>query len=235
MLKVDAVDAYYKDLQALSGVSLSVREGEIVALIGSNGAGKSTLLRTIMGLLRCHSGTISFDDLLLNRKATHEIIEAGLCMVPEGRGLFPKMSVIENLEMGAFNPRARREREKSISRVYEMFPVLRDRRDQLAGSLSGGEQQMLAIGKGLMACPTLLLLDEVSLGLMPLLVKHLLEVIKNINGQGVSVLIVEQNVYMALTIADRGYVIENGRIVNQGEAASLLKDGSIKDAYLGKA
>lgn len=237
MLEVNDIDASYGDLQALSGVSLNVKRGEIIALIGSNGAGKSTLLKAIMGLVRPSRGTISFNSLILNKKPTHEIVGAGICLIPEGRGLFPKMSVIENLEMGAFISRARHEKEQNIRWIYELFPVLKNRRDQIAGSLSGGEQQMLAIGRGLMSSPTLLLSDEVSLGLAPLLVEHLLQVIKRINDEAVvsSILIVEQNVYMVLKIAGIGYLIENGHIVGHGKAALLLSDERVKQAYLGQA
>jgi branched-chain amino acid transport system ATP-binding protein len=235
MFEVDAIDVHYGEVRALSGISLNVLEREIVALIGSNGAGKSTLLKATMGLIRPIRGKISFKGLILNNKPTHEIVEAGLLMVPEGRGGFPRMSVTENLEMGAFIRRARREREKTIRWVYEIFPVLKDRQNQLAGSLSGGEQQMLAIGRGLMACPTLLLLDEVSLGLAPLYVQHLLQIIKHINEAKVSIFIVDQNIFMALRIADRGYVIENGHIVGHGKATSLLCNGFVKNAYLGQS
>jgi branched-chain amino acid transport system ATP-binding protein len=234
VLRVDAIDLAYGDLQALWEVSLSVKQGEIVALIGANGAGKSTLLRAIMGMLRVRKGTVEFNGVTLNKVPTHAIVEAGIYMVPEGRGLFPAMSVLENLEMGAFIPRARGEKEKTIARIFGMFPVLGKRKSQMAGSLSGGEQQMLAIAKGLMSCPTLLLIDEMSSGLSPLMVKQILQVVRHIHDEGVSILVVEQNVYMALNLADRGYVIENGRIVSQGESATLLKDGHIKAAYLGK-
>ncbi len=234
MLRVDAIDLCYGDLQALWGVSLSVEQGEIVALIGANGAGKSTLLRAIMGMHRVRKGSVEFNGLTLNKVPTHAIVEAGIYMVPEGRGLFPGMSVLENLEMGAFIPRARCEKEKTIARIYDLFPVLGKRKGQMAGSMSGGEQQMLAIAKGLMSRPTLLLIDEMSSGLSPLVVKQMLQVVKRIHDEGVSILIVEQNIYMALNLADRGYVIENGRIVSQGESAALLKDGHIKAAYLGK-
>lgn len=234
MLRVDAIDLCYGDLQALWGVSLSVKQGEVVALIGANGAGKSTLLRAIMGMHRVRKGSVEFNGLTLDKVPTHAIVEAGIYMVPEGRGLFPGMSVLENLEMGAFIPRARREKEKTIARIFDIFPVLGKRKGQMAGSMSGGEQQMLAIAKGLMSCPTLLLIDEMSSGLSPLMVKQMLQVVRRIHDEGVSVLIVEQNVFMALNLADRGYVIENGRIVSQGESADLLKDGHIKAAYLGK-
>jgi branched-chain amino acid transport system ATP-binding protein len=236
MLEINDIDASYEDLQALSGVSLNVKKGEIIALIGSNGAGKSTLLKAIMGLVRPSGGTISFNSLILNKRSTYEIVEAGISLIPEGRGLFPKMSVIENLEMGAFISRARHKKEQNIRWIYELFPVLKNRKDQIAGSLSGGEQQMLAIGRGLMSSPTLLLSDEVSLGLAPLLVQRLLQVIKRINDEAVvsGILIVEQNIHMILKIANIGYIIENGHIVGHSDAASLLSNGRVKQAYLGE-
>jgi branched-chain amino acid transport system ATP-binding protein len=233
VLRVDAIDLSYGDLQALWGVSLSVEQDEIVALIGANGAGKSSLLRAIMGLHKFRKGTVEFNGVVLNNVPTHTIVEAGIYMVPEGRGLFPGMSVLENLEMGAFIHRARSEKVRTAARIFDMFPVLGRRKSQMAGSLSGGEQQMLAIAKGLMSRPTLLLIDEMSSGLSPLMVKQMLQVVKRVRDEGVSILIVEQNVYMALNLADRGYVIENGRIVSQGNSASLLKNGHIKAAYLG--
>jgi branched-chain amino acid transport system ATP-binding protein len=234
-LNINGIDLYYGDLQALWDVSMTVSEAEVVALIGSNGAGKSSLLKAIMGVLRPRKGAIAFNDLQLHTMPTDKIVEAGVCMIPEGRALFPRMSVLENLQMGAFVHRAREEREFTIEWVHEIFPVLRERKDQMAGSLSGGEQQMLAIAKGLMSCPKLILLDEMSSGLSPLLVKQIFQVVPEIQKQGISVLIVEQNIFMALKIADRGYVIENGRIVKENEAATLLKDSSIKEAYLGIA
>ena len=233
MLRVDAVDLSYGDLQALWDVSLTVEEGEIVALIGANGAGKSTLLRAITGMARIRKGSVEFNGVSLNKVATHAVVEAGIYMVPEGRGLFPGMTVLENLEMGAFIKRARVLKGKNLERIFDMFPILGKRRGQMAGSLSGGEQQMLAVAKGLMSSPALLLIDEMSSGLSPLMVKQMLHLVKRIREEGMSILIVEQNVFTALNLADRGYVIENGRIVSQGESASLLKDGHIKAAYLG--
>jgi len=235
MLHVSDVDVSYGDIRVLWSVSIDVSEGEVVALIGPNGAGKSTLLMTIMGVLRMNRGTITFKTLLLNRMPTHRIVEQGICIVPEGKGLFPDMTVLENLDMGAFLPRARVEKTRTIEWIYEILPVLRDRGRQLAGSLSGGEQQMLAIARTLMLRPTLLLLDEITLGLSPKLVKEVFSVVQQISRAGVGLLIVEQNVFMALKFATRGYVIENGRIGKQGDASSLLNDNSIKSAYLGKA
>lgn len=235
MLQVDAIDVCYGDIQVLWGVSLNVSEKEIVALIGSNGAGKSTLIRSIMGLIRPRKGTILYNDRYLNTMRTDQIVELGVCVVPEGRGLFPQMTVLENLEIGACPARARRERERTLKWVYDLFPFLEERRDQLAGSLSGGEQQMLAISKVLMSQPALLICDEMSLGLAPLLVKHILQMVKRVNEKfGVSILLVDQNVHMVLKLSDRGYVIENGHITRQEKATSLLGDEYIKNAYLGQ-
>jgi branched-chain amino acid transport system ATP-binding protein len=233
VLRVDGIDLSYGDLQALWDVSLTVNEGEIVALIGANGAGKSTLLRAITGMVRIQKGSLDFNGVSLSKVPTHAIVEAGIYMVPEGRGLFPGMTVLENLEMGAFIKRAREGKGKNLERIFDMFPILSKRRNQMAGSLSGGEQQMLAIAKGLMSYPALLLIDEMSSGLSPIMVKQMIQLVKRIRDEGMSILIVEQNVFSALKLADRGYVIENGRIVTQGESASLLKDGHIKAAYLG--
>ena len=233
MLRVDGVDLSYGDLQALWDVSLTVNQGEIVALIGANGAGKSTLLRAITGMVSIQKGTLEFNGVSLSKVPTHAIVEAGIYMVPEGRGLFPGMTALENLEMGAFIRRAREQKEENLERIFGMFPILANRKYQLAGSLSGGEQQMLAIAKGLMSHPTLLLIDEMSSGLSPIMVKQMLQFVKRIRDEGMSVLVVEQNVFSALNLADRGYVIENGRIVTQGDSATLMKDGHIKAAYLG--
>jgi branched-chain amino acid transport system ATP-binding protein len=234
MLAVEGIDVRYGDLQALWDLSMDVSQGEVVALIGSNGAGKSTLLRAIMGLLKPTKGLIRLDDVMLSRLPTHRIVDAGVVMVPEGRGLFPKMTVLENLEMGAFVDRARRQKRFTIEWIYEIFPVLRERSKQLAGSMSGGQQQMLAIAKGLMARPQFVLLDEISSGLAPVLVKQILRVVHEVRKQGMGVILVEQNVFLTLEIADRGYVLENGRIVASGDAATLSQSSRIKEAYLGK-
>jgi branched-chain amino acid transport system ATP-binding protein len=234
MLQVDNIDVFYEDLQALWGVSLTVGDAEIVTLVGSNGAGKSTTLKTITGLLRPRTGDISYDGIGLNKLPAHKVVDLGICMVPEGRRLFQGMSVLENLEMGSFIGRARQSKESTLEWVYEIFPVLKDRAKQAAGTLSGGEQQMLAIGRALMSQPKLLLLDEMSLGLAPLLVQNIAKIIKQINEtRKISVFLVEQNVHMALTIANRGYTIENGRITSQGDARTLLNSDSVRDAYLG--
>ena len=233
MLKVENLDVHYEDLQVLWDVSFEVKDGEMVALIGSNGAGKSTLLRAITGLLKPTSGYISYDGITLNNQPPHKIVALGISMVPEGRRLFPKMTVLENLEMGAFLKEARREKHKTLKLVYDIFPALKERSQQLAGSLSGGEQQMLAIGRPLMAKNKFLLLDEISLGLAPLLVENIFEIVVQINKAGITILIVEQNVPMTLRVADRAYILESGHIVGQGDAKMLLNDPNIKEAYLG--
>jgi branched-chain amino acid transport system ATP-binding protein len=233
MLKVEQVDVHYGDLQVLWGVSLEVREGEIVALIGSNGAGKTTLIRTIVGLHKVTGGSIIYNGVLLNNQSPHKVVSLGISMVPEGRRLFPKMSVVGNLEMGAFLREARHEKDKTLNWTYEIFPVLRERAQQIAGSLSGGEQQMLAIARALMAKNRFLILDEMSLGLSPLLVKNIFDVVVKINKTGISVFVVEQNVHMALKVAHRAYILESGRIVGEDVARELLKSDHVREAYLG--
>lgn len=233
MLKVEAINTYYEDLQALWGISLEVNSGELVALVGPNGAGKTTTLKTIVGLLKPASGVITFDGKKLNKETAHKIVELGISQVPEGGGIFTGMSVLENLELGAFVPSARQFKDNSLEQVYEIFPRLKERKDQQAGTLSGGERQMLAIGRALMSKPKLLLFDEPSFGLAPILVQHMFEVIGRINKQGMTVLLVEQNVRAALDLADRAYVIENGRIVGEGKGDALLSFESIRSAYLG--
>jgi len=234
MLEIHAIDVFYGDLQALWGVSLNVQQGEIVSLVGPNGAGKSTLMKTVSGLLRPAAGSIIFDSIRLDKVPAYEIVEMGICMVPEGGRLFSSMSVVENLELGAFNIEARKERFEALERVYEIFPVIKARKNQMAGTLSGGEQQMLAIGRALMSQPKLLLLDEISLGLAPLLVQSIFRVIKMINdSKQISLLLVEQNVRMALELGGRGYIIETGRIVGHDEAQRLLESEKVKKAYLG--
>jgi branched-chain amino acid transport system ATP-binding protein len=212
---------------------LQVNEGEIVTLLGANGAGKTTTLHTISGLLRARQGSITFQGQALHRVSPQSIVEAGLIHIAEGRELFPHMTVLENLELGAFPKRARRLRRQSLAYVMDLFPRLRERQHQVAGTLSGGEQQMLAIGRGLMARPRLLMLDEPSLGLAPLLVAELFACIRRIHAEQVTILLVEQNVHQALDIADRAYVLENGRTIRTGTAAELLADDAIQAAYLG--
>jgi branched-chain amino acid transport system ATP-binding protein len=233
LLKLDEVSTHYGDVQALRGVSFVIKEGEIVSIIGSNGAGKSTTLNTISGILRASSGTIEFLGRRIENLYPHQIVDQGVVQIPEGRLLFPYMSVLENLELGAFNEKARRAKEKNIKTIFSLFPILQERMNQLAGTLSGGEQQMLAIARGLMAMPKLLMLDEPSLGLAPLLVRQVFETVKAINGQGITVLLVEQNVFHCLSTAARGYVLENGSVVLEGGGKELLNNPQIREAYLG--
>ena len=234
MLEVNSIDVYYGDLQALWDVSLTVQNGEIVALVGPNGAGKSTLIKTIAGILKPARGTMKFEGERLDKRPPYAMPELGISMVPEGRRLFPEMSVLENLEMGAFNSRARKARDETAEWVYNVFPILKERKKQAAGTLSGGEQQMLAIGRALMSMPKLLMIDEVSLGLSPLLSQNLFRVIKEIrDSRGITVFLVEQNVRMALGVADRGYIVETGRIVGEDKAGALLESPHVKEAYLG--
>jgi len=233
MLEVDKIDVFYGVFQALWSVSFMIKEKEIVAIIGSNGAGKSTILRTLSGLIRPSAGNISYNGVNLGKISGDKRVGLGICLVLEGRGLFPGMSVLENLEMGGYNAIARRKKNETLRLVYEMFPRLETRRKQIAGTLSGGEQQMLALGRGLMSNPKLLLLDEPSLGLAPLVVDAIFEAVDKINKSGVAIVLVEQNVHMSLQLADRAYIIESGRIVREGDAKRLLYDDSIRNAYLG--
>ena len=233
MLQVDSVDMYYGNLQALFGVSPYIKEKEIISIVGSNGAGKTTMINVISGMLRCSSGKIEFLGKRIDRFPPHKIVEEGIVQIPEGRQLFPKMNVIENLEMGAYTRQARRKIKENLEMVLELFPILKERKDQIAGSLSGGEQQMLAIGRGLMARPKLLMLDEPSLGLAPMMVRQIFVTVKSINEFGTTILLVEQNVFNSLSISDRGYVLENGRIVMEGEGKEILENEKIKEAYLG--
>ncbi len=234
MLEISQLNVFYGDLQALWDVSIAVGEGKIVALVGSNGAGKSTVMKAITGLLKPKSGRILFRDTRIDHLPPHRIVESGICMVPEGRRLFPGMSVRENLEVGASPASARKIRNNTISWIYEIFPVLKERARQEAGTLSGGEQQMLAIGRALMSNPRLLMIDEMSLGLSPIVVQGLSKIIKEINQtKQLTILLVEQDVQLALSIADQGYIIENGRIVGQGNCSDLLCDEQVREAYLG--
>jgi len=234
MLEISHIDVYYGDLQALWDISLTIEEGEIVTLIGSNGAGKSTIMKTVSGLLKPKTGSISFKGTRLDKLPAHQIVELGICMVPEGRRLFPQMTVLENLEVGASIREAKKLRYDTISWIYELFPILRERTKQKAGTLSGGEQQMLAIGRALMSQPRLLLIDEMSLGLSPLLVEEISQALKDINkSKKLTIFLVEQDVNVALSMADRGYIVENGSIQDQGDARALLRSERIKEAYLG--
>jgi branched-chain amino acid transport system ATP-binding protein len=233
LLRIDGIEVGYGDLIAVRDVSLEVREGEVVALIGANGAGKTTTLRALSGLLPLRRGRIELDGRRLDGLGSAQVMARGLAHVPEGRQLFPTMTVRENLELGARTRAARQARPRTLDRVFELFPRLLEREAQLAGTLSGGEQQMCAIGRGLMACPRLLVLDEPSLGLAPVLVKTIFEDLARINAQGLTVLLVEQNVLRSLQLAHRGYVLENGRTTLAGSREDLLASGHIKQAYLG--
>ena len=234
MLEVSDVHTYYGNIHALNGISINVEKGEIVTLIGGNGAGKTTTLRTIVGLLKPRQGHISLDGEDLTQYKPHEIVNKGVAMVPEGRGIFARLSVTENLEMGAYSRKDRNGIPPDLDRVYSIFPRLKERRKQVGGTLSGGEQQMLAIGRALMAHPRLMLLDEPSMGLAPLLVESIFETIQAINKEGTTVLLVEQNALMALSIADRGYVVQTGSIVLQDSAVKLRKNEMVRKAYLGE-
>jgi branched-chain amino acid transport system ATP-binding protein len=233
MLSIDKIDVYYKELQALWGLSMDVKEGEIVALIGPNGAGKTTTLNAISGLLKPASGDIRFLGQHIGKAPPNKIVELGISQVPESGKIFTGMSVLENLELGAFVARARKEKHLSLERVYEIFPRLAERHNQRAGTLSGGERQMLAIGRALMSNPRLLMLDEPSFGLAPILMEYLFEMIAKINQQGVTILLVEQNIQSALELAHRAYLLENGQIVGQGTARDLLSFESVRSSYLG--
>jgi branched-chain amino acid transport system ATP-binding protein len=233
MLNVNQLHVAYGAINALKGLDFSLEQGEIVALIGANGAGKSTTLNTISGILQPDSGEIRFKDQSLTEISPAEIVQQGIIQVPEGRKIFARMTVLENLEMGGYTLKEKKRREANMQRVFEIFPRLKERQRQLGGTLSGGEQQMLAMGRGLMADPRLLLLDEPSMGLAPLLVEQIFDVIREINESGVSILLVEQNAQMALSIADRAYVLETGRVVLSGPARDLMKNPMVKEAYLG--
>jgi branched-chain amino acid transport system ATP-binding protein len=233
MLEVRGVAADYADVRALWDISLKVHAGEIVALVGPNGAGKTTLMRTIAGLHRPAAGSVRFEGQALHSLAPHRIVDHGLILVPEGRHLFGEMTVLENLWLGAFCARARAKRAQTLDRVFEIFPLLRERQKQIAATLSGGQQQMLAVGRALMGLPRLLLLDEPSLGLAPLVVRGIFEVIAAINREGITVLLVEQNAHLALAVADRAYILEQGRVAGEGTGKALLHDKQVQRAYLG--
>jgi branched-chain amino acid transport system ATP-binding protein len=233
LLRLEGVDAFYGDLQALYDVSLEVEQGRVFALVGANAAGKSTTLRVISGLVTPRRGRVVLDGQDLTRVPAHARVDLGIVQVPEGRRLFPFMSVAENLLLGAHTPRARAQRDATLKYVYSLFPVLEERRVQLAGSLSGGEQQMCAIGRALMATPRVLMLDEPTLGLAPVLVKRIFDTVRTINADGMTILLVEQNVRQALTLAQRAAVLESGHLVLHGRGAALLGDERLKRAYLG--
>ena len=233
MLKVDNIDVYYGAIHAIKGISIEVPKGEIVTLVGSNGAGKSTTLRTISGLMKPKNGTILFEDKNIVGVPAHKIVGMGLCQVPEGRHVFANMSVMENLELGAYLRNDKDGIARDLEDVFKKFPRLLERKDQISGTLSGGEQQMLAMGRALMSRPRLLLLDEPSMGLAPLLVKEIFNIIKEINESGTTVLLVEQNANMALSIADKAYVLETGRIALAGTEQELASSEAVRKAYLG--
>jgi branched-chain amino acid transport system ATP-binding protein len=233
VLSLEDVHVFYGNIHALKGITLSVNRGEVVTLIGSNGAGKTTTLRAIVGLNRPRRGRVLLENERIDGKPVHEVVALGVCQAPEGRRVFPRMSVCDNLEMGAFSRRGA-DLSEDFERVYSLFPILRERHRQAAGTLSGGEQQMLAIGRALMARPRLLLLDEPSLGVSPVLVERLYETLREINGQGTTILLVEQNANKALALAHRGYVIETGEIVLSDTGANLLGNEQVRRAYLGE-
>jgi len=233
LLELKEIDVYYGDAQVLQGVSLEVHEGEIVSLLGANGAGKTTLLKAISGLIRPRRGEIRFQNLRIDGLKPEAIVSLGIVHVPEGRRIFANLSVEENLKLGAYLHRSRKEVKDSLERVYQLFPILRERKRQKAGSLSGGEQQMLAIGRALMYQPKLMMLDEPSLGLSPIFVKTIFQLVKELNDKGITILLVEQNVHQALKISKIINVLKNGKIIYSGFGSEILKDGSILKAYLG--
>jgi len=233
MLQIRKLNFSYGDLKVLWDVDLFVQQGEIVTVVGANGAGKSTILKNVSRLVRASSGSVTLSDVELDRLQSHEVVERGIIQVPEGRRIFPEMTVVENLRMGSFVKATRKDRQKNMDRVFGLFPRLAERKTQLGGTMSGGEQQMLAIARGLMGNPKLLLLDEPSLGLSPLLVKSIFEIIKEINRQGTTILLVEQNVYQSLRISHRAYVLETGRVVLSGTGEELLGNDHVRKAFMG--
>ncbi|MBQ7242540.1 MAG: ABC transporter ATP-binding protein [Firmicutes bacterium] len=233
MLKIGDIVVKYDTIPVVKGVSMEVEEGELVALIGANGAGKSTILKTISGLMRPAQGKIMFNDMELSKMGANDIVKAGVVQVPEGRQIFSKMTVYENLRLGAFLRKDRAEFQKNIDYVFEMFPILKERLKQQAGTLSGGEQQMLAMGRALMSCPKFLLLDEPSMGLSPIMTEQVFSVIKTLKSHGITMLLVEQNAFEALEVADRAYILETGNITLSGNAQDLIKNPAVKEAYLG--
>jgi branched-chain amino acid transport system ATP-binding protein len=233
LLKLDQVSVYYGDFCAVRDITFEVRKGEIVSLIGANGAGKSTILNTIMGLTHPKTGFIEFDGVRIERLETHDIIQLGLALVPEGRRIFPELTVFENLLAGSYTRRARQNKQQMLKRVFELFPILEERKNQLASTLSGGEQQMLAIGRALMTDPKMILFDEISLGLSPIVTLKIYETIKKIRSEGVTILLVEQNVRQSLAVANRAYVLKAGRIVLSGETKDLRDEEEVRKAYFG--
>jgi len=234
MLEIKDLEVYYGMIQAIKGISFEVNEGEVIALIGANGAGKTTILHTISGLIAPKKGSIVFEGQELTKIPAHKIVEDGLAQVPEGRRVFPSLTVLENLKLGAYTRKDKKEIEDTLKMVYERFPRLEERKNQPAGTLSGGEQQMLAMGRALMSRPRIILMDEPSMGLSPIFVNEIFDIIKKVSASGTTVLLVEQNAKKALSIADRGYVLETGKIVKEGKASDLLNDEAVKKAYLGE-
>ena len=234
MLEIKDLEVYYGMIQAIKGISFEVNEGEVIALIGANGAGKTTILHTISGLIAPKKGSITFEGQELTKIPAHKIVENGLAQVPEGRRVFPSLSVLENLKLGAYTRKDKKEIDDTLKMIYERFPRLEERKNQPAGTLSGGEQQMLAMGRALMSKPRIILMDEPSMGLSPIFVNEIFDIIKQVSASGTTVLLVEQNAKKALSIADRGYVLETGKIVKEGKASDLLNDEAVKKAYLGE-
>ena len=234
MLEIKDLEVYYGMIQAIKGVSFDVNEGEVIALIGANGAGKTTILHTITGLLSPKKGSVLFEGQDITKIPAHKIVSLGMAHVPEGRRVFAQMTVYQNLKMGAYTRSSKEEIEANLEKVYKRFPRLEERKNQLAGTLSGGEQQMLAMGRALMSNPKIILMDEPSMGLSPILVNEIFDIIQSVSASGTTVLLVEQNAKKALSIADRAYVLETGKIVMSGEASKLMNDDSIKKAYLGE-
>ncbi|MCM1125075.1 MAG: ABC transporter ATP-binding protein [Lachnospiraceae bacterium] len=234
MLEIKDLEVYYGMIQAIKGVSFEVNEGEVIALIGANGAGKTTILHTVTGLLEAKKGTVTFDGKDITKAPAHKIVSMGMAHVPEGRRVFANLTVYQNLKMGAYTRKDKTEIEETLENVYKRFPRLKERHNQLSGTLSGGEQQMLAMGRALMSHPRLLLMDEPSMGLSPIFVNEIFDIIKEVSAGGTTVLLVEQNAKKALSISDRGYVLETGKIVLEGKSEELLNNDSIKKAYLGE-
>ena len=234
MLEIKDLEVYYGMIQAIKGISFEVNEGEVIALIGANGAGKTTILHTISGLIAPKKGSITFEGQEITKIPAHKIVENGLAQVPEGRRVFPSLSVLQNLKLGAYTRKDKKEIDDTLKMIYERFPRLEERKNQPAGTLSGGEQQMLAMGRALMSKPRIILMDEPSMGLSPIFVNEIFDVIKQVSASGTTVLLVEQNAKKALSIADRGYVLETGKIVKEGKASDLLNDEAVKKAYLGE-
>ena len=234
MLEIKDLEVYYGMIQAIKGISFEVNEGEVIALIGANGAGKTTILHTISGLIAPKKGSITFEGQEITKIPAHKIVENGLAQVPEGRRVFPSLSVLQNLKLGAYTRKDKKEIDDTLKMIYERFPRLEERKNQPAGTLSGGEQQMLAMGRALMSKPRIILMDEPSMGLSPIFVNEIFDIIKQVSASGTTVLLVEQNAKKALSIADRGYVLVTGKIVKEGKASDLLNDEAVKKAYLGE-